>query len=141
MAERTEEQKLSLAPIEVSLGAKKYEVKVRRILDARAWRKDLVESMGAIVTTMNAKGVSADILVSGLTAVFLAFPEKVADLVFAYDPALPRDVIEAEGTEEELAVAFGAILKVAFPFVSALSMVTQILSSSAIPSPSARPTN
>jgi hypothetical protein len=35
--------------------------------------------------------------------------------------------IEAEGTEEQLAVAFGKIMQVAFPFVGELKTITQTL--------------
>ena len=37
---RTDDEKLSIAPIKVQLGGKPYDIPVRKILAARAWREE-----------------------------------------------------------------------------------------------------
>lgn len=143
--DRTDDEKLAIAPIKVQLGGKEYNIPVRRILAARKWREEFIEAVSSMGTSMLNNVTSVTSFVGGFAFAFLRFPEKIADLVFSYDPSLPRDVIEGEGpdaaSEEELALAFGAIMKVAFPFLSELSMVNQVLRTAEIQSPSARPTN
>lgn len=139
--ERTDDEKLAISPIKIKLGEKDYELKVRRILQAREWREQLMRSLSEILAQMNPELTSIESFVGGVGVMYLRFPEKVAELVFSYDPALDRAAAEAEATEEQLAVAFSSILKVAFPFVSELSMVNQVLKTAAILSPSARPTS
>lgn len=141
VAERTDEQKLSMAPIEVQFGGKSYKLPVRRILKARAWREEFIKSISDIASELQGNVASLDNFVGGFAFAFLRFPEKLADLVFAYAPDLDRKLIEDEATEEELTLAFSSIMQVAFPFASALSMAMQVMKTAAIPSPSARPTN
>jgi hypothetical protein len=140
---RTDDEKLSLAPIKVQLGGKPYEIPVRKILSARAWREQFIKSVTTIGTELKGDVTSVENFIGGFAFAFLQFPEKLADLVFAYAPDLPRDVIETDATEEELAIAFSAIMQVAFPFASELTMVSQVLKSATISpaSPLARRTN
>lgn len=141
VAERTDDQKLSMAPIKVQFGGKEYEIPVRKILNARQWREQFIQSISDIAVELKGGVTSVDNFVGGFAFAFLRFPEKLADLVFAYAPDLDRKLIEAEATEEELTLAFQNIMQVAFPFASALSMAMQVMKTAAIPSPLARPTS
>lgn len=124
---RTEEQILSKAPIELTFGEKKYQVKPLPILKQREWRARLSSDLKDIVSAFERKDASSAALADGLTRALLDFPEKLAELVFSYDPSLPREQILAEATEEQIALAFSAIMAVAFPFLAQLGQVTGLM--------------
>lgn len=127
MAERTEEQILARAPITLKLGGKDYDTPVLTILKARTWRANMIEQAKEIASSLgsNTNGRD-DAFFVGLGTVFLGFPEKMADLVFEYAPGLPKDEILENATEEELGIAFGDIMKVAFPFGRQLSLMKTV---------------
>ena len=124
---RTEEQILSKAPIEVTFGEKKYQIKPLTILRQRQWRSKLSEDLKDIVSSFERKDASSAALATGLTKALLEFPEKLAELVFSYDPSLPKEQILDEATEEQIALAFSAIMAVAFPFLAQLGQVTGLM--------------
>ncbi len=116
--ERTEEQMLSRAPLELQFGGKECKVPVLTVMKARAWREKLAEEMRSI----GAAGIS----IAGLATAFLAFPEKVADLVVAYAPeVVPSDVLDV-ATEEEMLLAFSQMVHVSFPYLRLLSLMKSI---------------
>jgi hypothetical protein len=141
MSDRTEEQILARAPIGLQFGGKKYEAPILTILKARKWRETLIndakEIAGSLTSETNGRDESFFV---GLGTVFLGFPEKMADLVFAYAPDSRKKKLE-QATEEELGVAFAAIMKVAFPFSRQLSLMTSIFQMGAsLPSASEKST-
>jgi hypothetical protein len=123
---RTEDQILSQAPLEVTLGSEKYQIKVLTILKQQAWRKSLSAEFSSM---LNGYSESADQqrVSHGLAVALTDFPEKIAELVFSYAPYLPKDKILDEATEEQLAAAFSVIMSVAFPFLAQLGTVTQLV--------------
>lgn len=129
--ERTDDQKLAMAPLKVRFGAKEYEIKLRRIGAAQRWREQFIKQMSEIVGQLKVEAGTAEAFMGGLGFVFLRFPEKMAELVFSYAPDLPREIIEGDsedaGSEEQLACAFRQIIQVAFPFVQELGLVMQTL--------------
>lgn len=141
--ERTEDQILARAPLELQLGGKKYEVQVLTILKARAWRTRLIEEAKAVAGALFGKtNGHDDAFFAGLGTAFIAFPEKMAELVFTYAAGiLPEEEILANATEEELAVAFSQIMKVAFPFSRQLSLMSSVLQMGATLSASPKSTN
>jgi hypothetical protein len=140
--ERTEEQILSREPILVFFGGKSYEVPILTILKGRKWREQVISSGQEIAgkLTGETNGRDATFFV-GLATVLLGFPEKLADLVFAYAPGLPKDEILENGTDEEIAIAFSSIMKVAFPFSRQISMMGSILQAGQSLSASAKSTS
>lgn len=139
--ERTEEQILAREPIKIQLGGTEYEAQVLTILKARKWREQLINEAKAIAGTLTGETNGRDqAFFVGLGTAFLGFPEKMADLIFLYSPELPKDEILETATEEELCVAFSAIMKVAFPFTRQLSMMSSIFQLGASLSPSERST-
>jgi hypothetical protein len=140
--ERSEADILARAPIKVQFGGKEYDVQVLTILKARKWREQLADVAKDIAGKLSGDTNGIDgAFFSGLAAGFLQFPEKIADLIFSYAPDLPRQEIEESATEEELALAFSQIMKVAFPFVRQLALVNTVLSTAQSLSPSAKFTN
>lgn len=122
--QRTEEQKITQAPIEVTLGTTVYPIKPLNILKARKWRILLNEKLGAISDSFQQK---QGLISTGLAQALTQFPDKLAELMFAYAPELPSDKILDEATEEQIADAFQAIMVVAYPFLMPLMMVTKVM--------------
>jgi len=116
---RSEEEKVLRAPLLLRLGGTIYEVPVLPCGKSRAWRKQLVEAFSGLeLAGLQVNGVSEFLaaLPRLVQQVMMGLPEAVGDLVFAYCPALPREEIEAEATDEEMAQAFLDILGAALPF-------------------------
>lgn len=124
---RSEEDILGQLPITIKFGEAEYKVKPLRILKARKWRESLIESVKEISGTLQQDASTNPVFIQGLAFIFLQFPTKMADLVFSYAPDLPRETIENDATEEQLARAFGQIVQIAFPFVGELRAMTQTL--------------
>ena len=125
---RTDEDVIAKTPIEVTLGSEKYYIPIRTIGPAREWRALLVSTMGGVGQALSLKALPEN-LGAGLTAAMIQFPDKLLDLIVAYAPDLPKDKIEAEATDEQLAVAYGRIVGIAFPFLASLAMTRKVLTS------------
>lgn len=117
--ERTEEEILARTPLTLKLGGADYSVPVLPILKTREWRKRMIE----VANEIGAMGVT----LAGIGQAFIAFPEKLIDLVFAYCPDLPREKILETATEEEMVVAFSQIASVSFPFLRQLSLMKSLV--------------
>jgi hypothetical protein len=117
--ERTEEQILTKAPIEVTLGDEKYKLPILSVLKMAEWRRELIE----VANDIGGLGVS----LAALGTCFIAFPERLIDLVFAYCPDLPKDKLRETATEEQFVTAFSAIIPVAFPFMRQLSLMKSVM--------------
>jgi hypothetical protein len=63
-----------------------------------------------------------------LNAMMVALPDQVVDLFFEYAKDLPREEIEDAATDDEIAKAFGEVIKLAFPLAGSLSQAIQSLS-------------
>jgi hypothetical protein len=132
MKARSEDDVLSRSPIPVRLGDKDYSIPLLAVMPQREWRKKLFAELVPILDTFNSS-VDGKSMASGLTAALLRFPEKLAELVFAYAPGLDKDEILANATEEQIAAAFSAIMAVAFPFLPQLAMTTQMVRTASLP--------
>jgi hypothetical protein len=129
---RTQDQILSQAPIKVKLGDVEYDLKPLRILKARSWRQELITKMNAVTTNLRQETGSDAAFMSGLGYTLLQFPDILMELVLSYAPdTLSKEKVEAEATEEQIAIAFGSIMQVAFPFQGELKAVMQVLGASA----------
>lgn len=129
MRHRTEDEIITKAPIEAQLGDKKYQIKPLSINKQRAWRSKLSEDLAGIVDNFG-RQADPNSMKTGLTGALLDFPEKLADLVFAYAPDLPKEEILENATEEQIAAAFSQIMAVAYPFLAQLGTVSTIVRSS-----------
>jgi|SRR5579862_1576781 len=138
MKPRSEEDVVSRAPLSVRLGDKDYSIALLAVVPQRAWRKNLFAELVPILEPFNFQ-VDGKSMAAGLTAALLHFPEKLADLVFAYSPDLPKDEILENATEEQIAAAFSAIMAVAFPFIPQLTTVQMLMRTAS--SPLGRSTN
>lgn len=122
--ERTEEQVLAREPLTVVLGGVEREVELLTIKASRAWRKTVVDLLASLPQFSN---VDAEDTGSITNAINTLMGEQVADLFFAYAITLPRDEIEDEATDQELAIAFRQVTDIAFPFAgSVVGLATRL---------------
>lgn len=118
---RTEEEKLLKAPIVVELGGKEYEVKPLVIKEARIWRQKLAQIVAKLPGYANASTSDPEAFESAVTSVLVAMPDAMADLFFDYAKDLPRDEIEENASEFELAEALNKVMEVALPLVGSVA--------------------
>jgi len=128
MKERTEEQIFSKTPMQVTFGSVMYELKPLPIIKAREWRSLLLTTMKAVVGDMSAEQTPTT-FGPALSASLVAFPEKVAELVYAWAPYLPSDKINDEATDEQLAEAYKCIMVMAYPFLAPLVLSMKVTKS------------
>ena len=124
---RSEDQKVTQAPILVSFGGKEYEIKLLVIKESRVWRQQFADVLKALPLFVNAIDTTKHFeqVINGM---FMDVPDQVIDLIFAYAKDLPRDEIEAVATDVEMSVAFESILEVAFPLSRTMVGATAKLS-------------
>ena len=116
---RTDDDKLTQAPIEVILGGKRYDIRPLVIRDSRPWRRKFTALVRGLVQKTQAAtmGGTDDII----DAVLVQSPDAVIDLFFEYARDLPRDEIEAKATDSEIGAAFKEVVSMAFPLARSLT--------------------
>lgn len=125
---RTEQDKITQAPIKVTFGEKQYEIKPLRVLKQQEWRAKARDVLGPIVDELQVIRTANNTLVTGLPTAIAPFADKVTELLFAYAPNLPQDKILDEATEEQVAVAFSQIWELVYQdFLFLLARATEIL--------------
>jgi len=118
--ERTEEDKVTIAPIEVMLGGQKYRIEQLRIKDSRGWRKSVVKLMTDLPGYVD-KAMTKDAdFFDALNGLIVTMPDAVIDLFFSYARDLDRDEIEEIASESELSLAWDEVIKVAFPLLKSI---------------------
>ena len=125
---RTEEEKITQAPLLVKLGGEVYEVKPLVIRESRVWRQKLSEVMGKLPKYTNVTTEQPEEFADAMNVMLVGMPEDIIDLVCAYCKDLPRDAIEDNATDTEMARAFEQIVEVAFPLVGGLTRAMGTLS-------------
>jgi hypothetical protein len=127
---RTEADILSKRPIEVTFGDKQYSIKLLTLRPARDWRRQVHQQMGNVLSSFGGD-VKPENMHTALNAAMIAFPERLLDLVMAFAPDLPREEIEENATDEQLAIAYGKLMAVGFPFLAPLMMTQRVLAAAA----------
>ena len=125
--ERTEEEKIVQAGIEVVLGGKGYAIKPLVIKDSREWRKGVVGLLSSLPQYTSVTTDTPDEFGEALNAVMVALPDKVTDLFFLYAKDIPREEIERTVTDAELAKAFEKVVELAFPLAQSLTKTMEHL--------------
>jgi len=124
---RTEEEKVSQAPITVIFGGKEYNVKPLVIRDSREWRAKTIKLVSPLPQLVSTKIDTPDEFGQVLTEMLVTMPDQVIELFFDYAKDLDRDEIEGIATDVEMARAFEEVLKVAFPLAeSAPKVITRL---------------
>jgi hypothetical protein len=126
MKQRTESDILSKSSIKVMLGSVEYDIKPLTILKAREWRTKFVAAVQDIVSNLSVTEQSSTTMAPAMTAALIRFPERLAELVFAYSPELNPETILADATEEQLESAFSAVMILAYPYLTALQTTLMV---------------
>ena len=124
---RSEDQKITQAPIMATFGGKQYEIKPLVIKESREWRRKFAEVLGTLPLFVKPT-VTPKQFNEVINGMFLDVPDKIMDLIFEYAKDLPREEIEAVATDIEMAKAFESILEVAFPLARSMVGATTTLS-------------
>lgn len=110
--------------LEIVLGGKSYSVTKLPALKARAWREQLIRSAHELSDSLLRPTNGHDEhFFAGLATAYLGFPDKMLEMLFAYGEQLPREEIVGAATDQEIVEAFAAIMRVAFPYLHALSLM------------------
>jgi len=125
--ERTEEQIVAQAGIDVTLGGKSYEIAPLVIRDSREWRKKVIGMIAPLPGFSKTSTDTPDDFEQALTALLVTMPDQVIDLFFEYAKDLDREDIESKATDAEIAQAFKEVIAVAFPLAqSAPDVITRL---------------
>ena len=113
--ERTEEDKIVQAGIEVILGGKTYFIRPLVIRDSREWRAKVIKLVAPVPRNAMITMETPDDFERTLTDMMVTIPNQVIDLFFDYAKDLDREEIEGVATDEEISNAFRGVIEVAFP--------------------------
>jgi hypothetical protein len=128
---RTEAEVLSKAPIKVRLGETDYEIKPLTLGPARLWRQRVLEDMSATLQAFKSTDINPETMTSGFSAAMISFPDKLLKIVMDFAPYLPQAEIEANATDEQLAVAYGKVMTLGFPLWAPLQMTRRAVEAGA----------
>lgn len=117
---RSEEDKLTQAPIKVMLGGKEYDIKPLVIRDARAWRGKVAQVLQQIPKYLNVTTDNPEGFAEAMNSILVNMPDSIVDLFFGYAKDLKREEIESIASEQELANAFQEVMKYGFPLLNSL---------------------
>lgn len=111
----------------VTFGGKTYEIKEMKANQSTAFRRTLGEALAPFFSTMMNQPQSewANLLVPVL---FSDGVDKLVEMVFEYDPTLPKEEILATATEAELIEAAGVVFDLSRPlFVAVIQLTMKIM--------------
>lgn len=128
--------------ITVVLGGRNYTVAALPIAQAKVWREALAIPFGTLASVLTSANTvelnqldDIAILVTKFSGVLLGSVDLMLGLLFSYSEALRKDRewIEKNAYDEEALVAFGEVLKLAFPFGVLLEAVTGRMGNKTLP--------
>lgn len=112
----------------VKFGGKTYELKEMKAGTSGPFRRKIGEALAPFVAVM-VEDKQANWPKKMVPILFSDGLDQMVDLVFVYDPTLPRDEIMETATEAELIEAAGVVLDLNFPlFESMVTVTMKILS-------------
>ncbi len=123
--ERSEEDKVTQAPLEVILGGVPHEIKLLTIKEARIWRTKVKECVNDLSRYSDVTADNPEEFLTALNALLVEMPDDVIDLFFGYAKDLDREAIEDVANDLEIAKAWGQVQAVAFPLTQSLGMTGQ----------------
>lgn len=116
MADRTEDDKLALAPIVVILGGKECKIAPLVIRDSREWRKKVGPFQASLSRYASITSDNPEEFEKCLISLMVDRIDQIVDYFFEYAKDLNREKIEGIASDKEIVRAFNEVIKVAFPF-------------------------
>jgi hypothetical protein len=120
MQERTEEQKLTQAPVVVVFGSKEYKLRILTIKESREWRQQTIKTFNELPQYTKVTSDDPEKFNSALESLLITMPDTVVDLFFAYAKDLDRKEIEAVATDQEMYLAWEKVVELSFPLLRGL---------------------
>ena len=117
---RTEEDKLTQAPVFVFFGDKEYPLRPLVIKESRAWRQEVIKALSQLPQLTQVTSEDKEKFDSALSTLLVTMPDTVVDLFFLYAKDLNRDEIEQAATDTEMAAAWEKVVNLAFPLLQGL---------------------
>lgn len=117
---RTEEQKISLAPVIVTLGGKEFKVRPLTLVESREWKQQAVKLLSSGYEQIKTDDTKPEKFGNAFFAFMFESTDRLVDLFFSYAKDLNREEIEKIATEEEISVAWEKVREVAFPLAQTL---------------------
>ena len=124
---RTEDEKITRAPITVTLGGEEYEIAPLVIRDSRSWRSKVIKLIAPFPDMVNVTTDTPEDFTQVLTTVLVTMPDEVIGLFFEYAKNLNREEIEGKATDAELTQAFKEVVALAFPLAQGVPDVMRRL--------------
>lgn len=119
---RTEEDAVLMTPLVVILGGKKYNVKLLCLRESAEWRVTFIDTVGSLPQAVTGTTEAPQDYTAVLKVLLTTMPEKAIELFFAYAKGLEpvRETIMTTANDHEMAIAFKAVFKQAYPLSTAL---------------------
>jgi hypothetical protein len=130
MKQRTDEEKIKMAPVVVTFGTTDYKIKPKSFNATEPWLAQLVETTCDITGLPSSTDTTdtAAFLKSfrqGLLQRLVQAPRKLAELILLWDPSLPVDLLDS-ASSEQIQVAFASIIDLACPLQADLGRLTEL---------------
>jgi hypothetical protein len=127
ISRRSESDMLNMAPIKLRLGKRDFEVPILNNKKAAEWRDKLFEALSPLVAAVDFSGIDlssshsqvSQAMSAKLSQELIAYPQKLAQLLFDYAPSLPKEAIvdgEDAASDEQICLAFAQVAEVGYPF-------------------------
>lgn len=133
MHERKEDQKLFHDPIVVVFAGVEYKIKPLVMKDSRAWRQKVHKLITEYPKATKTSSGKPEEFGKAIENLMVTMPDTLVDLFFDYARDLPRDEIEAAGTDNEFLVAWGQVMEIGFPLLRGLVRTIGILAPPSTP--------
>jgi len=127
MEERTEDQKLFHDPIVVVFAGKEYKIKPLPMKLSREWRQRVHKLITEYPKATRTKEGKPEEFGKAIENLMVNMPDELVNLFFDYARDLPREEIEAAGTDNEFLVAWGQVMEIGFPLLRGLATAIGIL--------------
>jgi len=130
MKQRTTNEKMNRMPVKVILGDGEYELYPKNLLQVREWKVKalpIVNKLEAVFGTITkATSETETIEMSDVFTQFKSFlfqdMDSIIDLIFDWEPELPKEKILSSADELEMLEAFKEVLALAFPFLQTIGI-------------------
>ena len=133
MQERTEDQKMFHDPIVVEFAGVEYDIKPLPMKDSRAWRQKVHKLITEYPKATKTSEGKPEEFGKAIENLMVTMPDTLVDLFFLYARDLPREEIEAAGTDTEFLVAWGQVMEIGFPLLRGLVKTIGILAPPTMP--------
>lgn len=112
---RTDSEKLGKLPIIVCLGGKEYNIHPKPLRQSRLWKEKAKDCIEDFEHLFRVDYTNTQDAISALRAFLFDTLDELIDLVFEWEPDLPKDEILDTATEDEMLNAVFAVMELAFP--------------------------